>query len=53
MELPDQIVKELLRSLVTVKVTGLPLTWLASARKAYSTQFLVVVNRCFSDGSER
>ncbi|KUJ86277.1 MAG: hypothetical protein XD36_3291 [Halomonas sp. 54_146] len=33
--------------LIAVKATGLPLNWLASARKAYSTHFLVVVNRCF------
>ncbi|MCH4814165.1 hypothetical protein, partial [Vreelandella neptunia] len=49
-ELPDQIVKERFRCVVAVKATGLPLNWRASARKAYSTHFLVFVNRRFQRG---
>ncbi|MEL7967798.1 hypothetical protein AAG587_15600, partial [Vreelandella neptunia] len=33
------------------KATGLPLTWLASARKAYSTHFLVFVKGVVFDAN--
>ncbi|WP_217908933.1 hypothetical protein, partial [Vreelandella maris] len=43
-----KLLKSCFAVLVTVKATGLPLTWLASARKAYYTHFLAVVNVRFS-----